>query len=105
MDTQRADAVMSTLLEGVAARQSRVVIIDITGVPNVDTAVAGTLMDAAQAVRLLGSQIIITGIRPEVATTLVHLGVDLSTIRTVGTLQAGITYAMRQLPAALKPRW
>ncbi|NJN66373.1 MAG: AAA family ATPase [Chloroflexaceae bacterium] len=105
MDTQRADAVMSTLLNGVAEWQARVVIIDITGVPTVDTSVASTLIDAARSVRLLGTQTVITGIRPEVATTLVHLGVDLSTIRTVGTLQAGIAYAMRQLPAALKPRW
>lgn len=105
IDSQRAEAALNALLEGVAKQQAYVVIIDITGVPAVDTGVASTLINAAQAVRLLGTQTVITGIRPEVAVTLVHLGVDLSAITTLGTLQAGIAYAMKLLPRELRPRW
>ncbi len=71
-------------------------IVDITGVSVVDTAVAGTLVRAAQAVRFLGAQTIITGIRPEVAQTLVGLGVDLTSVVTLGTLQSGIAHALAQ---------
>jgi rsbT co-antagonist protein RsbR len=64
--------------------------------PVVDTQVANALVRAAQAVKLLGASVIITGIRPEVAQTLVSLGVDLSGIMTHGTLQSGIAFALRQ---------
>ncbi len=90
VDTQRAQQILTTLLEGVAERRAQMVIIDITGVPTVDTQVANTLIHAAQAVRLLGASILLTGIRPEVAHTLVNLGVDLRGIQTAGTLQSGI---------------
>lgn len=69
--------------------------IDITGVSIVDTQVANTLIRAAQAVKLLGAQVMLTGIRPEMAQTLVGLGVDLSTMITRGTLQSGIALAMQ----------
>lgn len=95
VDSTRAHHVMITLLEGVAAQQATRVILDITGVGVIDTQVAGTLTRAAQALRLLGATVILTGIRPEVAQTLVGLGVDLSAITTLGTLQAGIRVALQ----------
>lgn len=94
LDSRRAQQVLETLLEGVAAQRANVVILDITGVPVVDTQVANALLRAAQAVKLLGAQIILTGIRPEVAQTLVGLGVDMAGITTLGTLQSGIMLAM-----------
>ncbi|NTW02167.1 MAG: PAS domain S-box protein [Oscillochloris sp.] len=93
IDSTRAQLVIETLLEGVAASRARSAILDITGVQVVDTQVANALLRAAQAVKLLGSQVIITGIRPEVAQTLVGLGLDLSGIKTLSTLQAGIAHA------------
>jgi anti-anti-sigma regulatory factor len=96
MDTQRAQQVIEVLLRGVEASRARIAILDITGVPLVDTQVANALVAAAQAVRLLGAQVILTGIRPEVAQTLVGLGVDLAGLVTRATLQDGIAYAMGQ---------
>jgi rsbT co-antagonist protein RsbR len=94
IDSQRAQQIMETLLDGVAANRATIAIIDITGVQVVDTQVANALIQAAQAVQLLGAQVILTGIGPVMAQTLVHLGVDLSGIVTRSTLQNGITYAM-----------
>lgn len=99
IDTARAQQVLEDLLTGVAEQHARVAILDITGVPIVDTQVANVLLQAAQAVRLLGAQVILTGIRPEVAQTLVGLGVDLRGIVTLSTLQSGITYAFNHNPA------
>ena len=95
---------MENLLTGVAQSQARAVILDITGVPIVDTQVASALIRASQAVSLLGSQVILTGIRPEVAQTLVGLGVDLQSITTRGTLQAGIAYALQGAQSASAKR-
>lgn len=95
MDSQRVQQVMETLLEGISAYQSQVAILDITGVEIVDTQVANALLSAAQAVRLLGADVVLTGIRPEVAQTLVGIGADLSGITTCSTLQSGIAYALR----------
>jgi rsbT co-antagonist protein RsbR len=96
LDTSRAQQVVEALLQGVAAGHARFAILDITGVPVVDTQVANALLQAAQSVRLLGAQVLITGIRPEVAQTLVGLGVDLGRMITRATLQDGIAYAMRR---------
>jgi rsbT co-antagonist protein RsbR len=96
IDTRRAQQVMEALLEGVAATQARFAILDITGVPVVDTQVANTLVRVAQAVGLLGARVVLTGIRPEVAQTLVGLGVDLHGVATQSTLQSGIAYALRR---------
>jgi rsbT co-antagonist protein RsbR len=96
IDTERAQQVMETLLEGVAEHQAELAILDITGVAVVDTQVAQALMRAAQAVRLLGARVMLTGIQPQIAQTLVHLGVDLSEISTQGSLQAGMTAALSQ---------
>ncbi|NWG18722.1 MAG: STAS domain-containing protein [Chloroflexi bacterium] len=92
-DSQRTQLTVERLLHGVAERRATVVILDITGVPIVDTHVASALMQAAQAVRLLGAQVVLTGIRPEVAQTLVGMGVSLQGIASRGTLQSGIEYA------------
>jgi rsbT co-antagonist protein RsbR len=96
MDSRRAQQVLETLLEGIAGSGASVAILDITGVALVDTQVANALMRAAQAVKLLGAQVVLTGIRPEVAQTLVGLGVNLGGIVTCGTLQSGIAYALAQ---------
>lgn len=97
IDPQRAQHVIDTLLVGVAQRRVQWAIIDITGVPVVDTQVAATLLQAAQAVRLLGTTAVLTGIRPEIAQTLVSLGIDLSSITTYSNLQQGIQAAMSTL--------
>lgn len=95
IDSGRAQLVMETLLDGVAQQQARLVILDITGVPVVDSQVAQALIRAAQAVKLLGARVMLTGIQPQIAQTLVHLGVDLSGIQTQSSLQAGIAAALR----------
>ena len=94
LDGGRAERVIEALLEGVGRNRTRVAILDITGVPTVDTETAEALMRAARAVQLLGAEVVLTGIRPEVAQTLVTLGTDLSRIVTRGSLQSGIAYAM-----------
>jgi rsbT co-antagonist protein RsbR len=96
IDSNRAQQVIESLLEGVASLRAHTTIIDITGVPVVDTQVANALIRAAQAVKLLGAKVILTGIRPEVAQTLVSLNVDLAGIATRGTLQSGIAEALVQ---------
>lgn len=96
IDSSRAQLVMETLLEGVAHYQADTVILDITGVSVVDTQVANAFIQAAQAVRLLGARVILTGIGPAMAQTLVHLGVDLSTLETRGSLQSAVVEALHQ---------
>jgi len=96
MDSARVQQVMHSLLSGLSASRGKFAILDITGVPVVDTAVANAILRAAHAARLLGTEVIITGIRPDVAQTLVHIGADLSNITTCGTLQSGISYALRR---------
>jgi rsbT co-antagonist protein RsbR len=96
MDSRRMQQVIETLLTGISSSKAHSVILDITGVPVVDSQVADALVRAAQAVQLLGAQVILTGIRPEVAQTLVGLGVELKNIVTRGTLQSGIAYAFGQ---------
>lgn len=93
IDSRRAQQILETLLEGVAEHQAETVIIDITGVKVVDTQVANVLLQAAQAVKLLGAEVILTGISPSLAMTLIHLGADMSGIVTCSTLQAGIAYS------------
>ncbi len=101
MDSMRAQQIMQNLLSGLASSRGKFAIIDITGVQVVDTAVASALLKAAHAARLLGTRVILTGIRPEVAQTLVHLEADLSSIITCGTLQSGIQYAVARSRARL----
>ncbi len=96
IDSRRAQQVLETLLHGLADSRADRAILDITGVLVVDTQVANALVAAAQAVKLLGATVILTGIHPEVAQTLVGLGIDLRGIVTCGTLQSGIAYALER---------
>lgn len=95
IDSRRALLVMETLLDGIAQYQADLAILDITGVSVVDDQVANALVQAAQAVKLLGAQVVLTGIGPTMAQTLVHLGSDLGTIQTRGSLQQAIADALR----------
>ncbi len=97
IDSQRAAQIMEELLIGVQRHRARVAIVDITGVPVVDTAVANNLLRAAQATYLLGAEVILVGIRPEVAQTIVGLGVELRGLVTMSDLQSGIEYALRRM--------
>ena len=96
IDSARAQQIMETLLEGIGEKRASIAILDITGVRVVDTQVANALIRTAQAAQLLGARVILTGITPEVAQTLVQLGVDLSSVTTRSTLQSGIAYALTQ---------
>lgn len=96
IDSLRAQQIMRTLLEGIAEQRARVAILDITAVKVVDTQVANALVQAAQAARLLGAEVVLTGIGAEVAQTLVHLGANLSGMVTLSNLQNGIAYALGQ---------
>ncbi|HEU4322566.1 MAG TPA: STAS domain-containing protein [Roseiflexaceae bacterium] len=93
IDSHRAQQVIETLLAGISRNGAQVAILDITGVPVVDTQVANILLRVAQSARLLGARVVLTGIRPEVAQTLVGLGADLAGVTTLSTLQRGIAYA------------
>jgi len=95
LDQRRADRVLTTLLTGVTNTGASIVILDVTGVPSVDQQTADVLVHSAKAVGLLGAEVILTGIGPEVARTLVELGVQLGSIVTRGTLKDGIAYGMR----------
>ncbi|GAB4214909.1 MAG: hypothetical protein OHK0022_54160 [Roseiflexaceae bacterium] len=95
IDSQRAQQVLETLLEGITLYQARTAILDITGVRVVDTQVANALIRAAQAARLLGARVVLTGINAEVAQTIVQLGVSMDQIITRSNLQSGINYALK----------
>ena len=97
MDAPRALQLTEQLLHGIRAHRAKLVVIDITGVPDVDEAVANSLVDTVTASRLMGADVIITGLSSEIAQTLVTIGVDLSKMHTVGDLQGGIEEAERQL--------
>ncbi|MDC0747718.1 PAS domain-containing protein [Polyangium mundeleinium] len=95
LDPERAEQVLTTLLEGVSRTGAAVAILDITGVAVVDTQVASALLRAAQAARLLGAEVILSGIRAEVAQTLVGLGAEFGNIMTTSSLRVGIDRAMK----------
>lgn len=94
IDTDRAKKIMENLLQGVVKHRAEVVLIDITGVPLVDTMVAHHIIQSAEAVRLIGAKCLIVGIRPEIAQTIVNLGIDLSHIITKNSLRKGIEAAL-----------
>lgn len=94
IDTDRAKKIMENLLTGVVKHRSEVVLIDITGVPVVDTMVAHHIIQAAEAVRLVGTKCLLVGIRPEIAQTIVNLGIDLSHIITKNSLRKGLEAAL-----------
>jgi rsbT co-antagonist protein RsbR len=96
IDDERAQMVIETLLEGISTYQASMAIVDITGVSMVDSQVANMILQAAQAVRLLGAHVILTGIGPEMAQTLVQLGANLSGVRTCGTLESAVAEALQK---------
>ncbi len=101
IDSYRATQVLERLLEEISEKQADIVVIDITGVPVVDTGVANYLLQTARAAQLIGAQVVLVGIGAEIAQTLVQLGVNLSQLKVYATLQDGIRYALRQLGFAI----
>lgn len=101
IDSRRALNITSSLLEAISRQQAHCVILDITGVPIVDTQVAQHLIQTAQACRLLGCEVVLVGVGVEIAQTLVQLGVDLSVLKTLANLQAGIAWAFKRLNLAI----
>ncbi|NGO74346.1 STAS domain-containing protein [Streptomyces sp. YC504] len=95
LDTARTQVVMESVLQAIQEHEAQVAIIDITGVPAVDTAVAQHLMHTVNAVRLMGADCVISGIRPPIAQTIAQLGIDLSTILTKATLADALAAAVR----------
>lgn len=95
IDTERAKQIMENLLNGVVKHRSAVVLIDITGVPLVDTMVAHHIIQAAAAVRLVGATCMLCGIRPEIAQTIVNLGINLNDVITKNSLKRGIEAALK----------
>ena len=96
LDSARTQIVMETLLQRIVDTGSSVAILDITGVPTVDTLVAQHLMKTVTAIRLMGAECIISGIRPQIAQTIVHLGIDLTGITTRANLADALAVAMKR---------
>lgn len=103
IDSYRATQVLERLLEEISIKQADIVIIDITGVPVVDTGVANYLLQTARAAQLIGAQVALVGIGAEIAQTLVQLGVNLNQLKVYANLQAGINYALEQLGYKITP--
>ena len=103
LDSKRTQLVMETLLERIAQTQAQFAIIDITGVPTVDTQTAQNLLKTVNATRLMGAECIISGVRPQIAQTMVHLGVNLAGVITKSTLAGALAVAFRQRCLAVTP--
>jgi len=97
IDPPRAQQLTTQLLHSIREHRAKVVVMDITGVPSVDSAIANHLIQTVQAARLMGAAVIVSGLSPEVAHALVRIGVDLSGVNTVGSLQDGMEEAERLL--------
>ena len=95
LDSARTQVVMESLLQAIVQTNSRVAIIDITGVPTVDTVVAQHLLKTVTAARLMGADCIISGVRPQIAQTIVHLGINLLDVTTKATLAAAFAVALQ----------
>ena len=104
IDPQRARQLTEQLLRGIRTNRAKVVVIDITGVAAMDVTVANHLVQTVEASRLLGATVIVTGLSPEIAQTLVTIGVDLGKMNTVGDLQGGIEQAERLLGYKVTPQ-
>lgn len=103
IDPQRARQLTEQLLRGIRVNRAKVVVMDLTGVPAVDVAVANHLVQTVEAARLVGADVIVTGLAPELAQTLVTIGVDLGKMATVGDLQGGIEEAEKLLGYKVVP--
>jgi rsbT co-antagonist protein RsbR len=97
LDRERAQQLTVQLLQGIRTHRAKVVVIDITGAPDIDETVANHLVQTVDASRLMGASVIITGLSPEIAQTLVTIGVDLSKMNSIGDLQGGLEEAERLL--------
>ena len=102
VDTSRAQQMTEKLLESVVQSEAEVALLDVTGVPVIDTSVARNLLKAVDAARMLGAEVIVTGFSPEAAQTLAQLGVDFSALRTRGSLQAGLREAFAMVGVRMK---
>ncbi len=94
LDSQRTEQFMERLLQRIVETNSPVALVDITGVPTIDTQTGQHLIETVTAVRMLGAQVVLTGVRPALAQTLVHLGIDLSHIITRSSMSAGVRVAL-----------
>jgi rsbT co-antagonist protein RsbR len=103
LDSRRATEVTERLLEAISAQQAEIVIIDITGVPVIDTNTANHLLMTTRAANLLGSRVVLVGIGAEIAQTIVHIGIELHGLVTLANLQAGIAYALGQIGLGIQP--
>lgn len=97
IDSQRAANIMRALLAGISEHRAKIVILDITGVPLIDTGIADNLHRTIQAARLKGAKTIITGVSDAVAETLVDLGIDWSSVQTLNNLQSGLLAALKMM--------
>ena len=101
LDSARTQIVMQNLLEAIVRDSAEIAIIDITGVPTVDTLVAQHLLKTVAAARLMGADCIISGVRPQIAQTIIHLGVDLTNVTTKATLADAFSLALRRTGASI----
>ncbi len=101
LDSERTQVVMESLLQRIVDTGASIAIIDITGVPTVDTLVAQHLLKTVGAARLMGAECIISGIRPQIAQTIVHLGVDLGNVATKATLADALILALGRVGASV----
>ncbi len=97
LDSQRTQQLTERLLERIVATGSSIALVDITGVPTIDTETGRHLIETITATRLLGAEVVLTGVRPAIAQTLVHLGIDLSGVMTRSSLAAGLRVAFERL--------
>jgi rsbT co-antagonist protein RsbR len=97
LDSARTQVVMESLLQKIVETESQIAILDITGVPTVDTLVAQHLLKTVTALRLMGAECIISGVRPQIAQTIVHLGVDLQGVITKASLADALALAMKRI--------
>lgn len=105
LDSNRTNVVMETLLQAIVETHSELAIIDITGVPTVDTLVAQHLLKTVAAARLMGADCIISGIRPQIAQTMVHLQIDLNTVATKATMAEALRFALKRNSDATRSKF
>src|SRR5436190_23616775 len=97
LDRDRLDQMRALLLEAVRERRARAVVLDVTGVPEIDSVAANALIGSVVSARMMGAEVIISGLSAEISQTLVTVGIDLSSVVSAGDLQAGIELAERTL--------